>query len=179
MTPLLPWALSFALMAFALAMLCAAIRLLRGPAAEDRVLALDTLYVNGMLTMLTLGIQFGSRIYFDIALLIALFGFVGSAAMAKFLLRGEVIELVRDRPFIGTPHAGEFERIAPKLFTAGKSDGSYLIKRLKAIDEGGQSLFDNSLLMFCSNLFDGDRHQADEMPILLAGQTLAFDDEPD
>ena len=92
MTPLLPWALSFALMAFALAMLCAAIRLLRGPVAEDRVLALDTLYVNGMLTMLTLGIQFGSRIYFDIALLIALFGFVGSAAMAKFLLRGEVIE---------------------------------------------------------------------------------------
>jgi len=92
MTPLLPWALSFALMAFALAMLCAATRLLRGPAAEDRVLALDTLYVNGMLTMLTLGIQFGSRIYFDIALLIALFGFVGSAAMAKFLLRGEVIE---------------------------------------------------------------------------------------
>jgi multicomponent K+:H+ antiporter subunit F len=92
MTPLLPWALSFALIAFALAMLCAAIRLLRGPAAEDRVLALDTLYVNSMLTVLTLGIQFGSRIYFDIALLIALFGFVGSAAMAKFLLRGEVIE---------------------------------------------------------------------------------------
>jgi multicomponent K+:H+ antiporter subunit F len=92
MTPLLPLALSFALIAFALAMICAAIRLLRGPAAEDRVLALDTLYVNSMLTVLTLGIQFGSRIYFDIALLIALFGFVGSAAMAKFLLRGEVIE---------------------------------------------------------------------------------------
>lgn len=92
MTSLLPWALSFAMIAFALAMLCAAIRLLRGPTAEDRVLALDTLYVNGMLTVLSLGIQFGSRIYFDIALLIALFGFVGSAAMAKFLLRGEVIE---------------------------------------------------------------------------------------
>ena len=45
-----------------------------------------------MMTVLTLGIQQGSRIYFDIALLIALFGFVGSAAMAKFLLRGEVIE---------------------------------------------------------------------------------------
>jgi multicomponent K+:H+ antiporter subunit F len=92
MTTLLPWAVSFALIAFALATVCAAIRLLRGPAAEDRVLALDTLYVNSMLTVLTLGIQFGSRIYFDIALLIALFGFVGSAAMAKFLLRGEVIE---------------------------------------------------------------------------------------
>jgi hypothetical protein len=46
---------------------------------------------------------------------------------------------------------------------------AYLIQRLKDIDEGGSSLLDNSLLMFCSNLFDGDRHQADEMPILLAG----------
>jgi hypothetical protein len=46
---------------------------------------------------------------------------------------------------------------------------AYLLKRLKGIDEGGQSLLDNSLLMFCSNLFDGDKHQADEMPILLAG----------
>lgn len=92
MSQLLPWAISFALMAVALAMVFAAIRLLRGPAAEDRVLALDTLYANSMIMVLTLGIQQGSRIYFDIALLIALFGFVGSAAMAKFLLRGEVIE---------------------------------------------------------------------------------------
>lgn len=89
---LLPWAIPFALTAFGLAMVFAVMRLLRGPAAEDRVLALDTLYVNSMLSILTLGIQFGSRSYFDIALLIALFGFVGSAAMAKFLLRGEVIE---------------------------------------------------------------------------------------
>ncbi len=50
---------SFALIAFALAMVCAAIRLLRGPAAEDRVLALDTLYVNSMMMVLTLGIQHG------------------------------------------------------------------------------------------------------------------------
>jgi hypothetical protein len=47
---------------------------------------------------------------------------------------------------------------------------AYLVSRLKAIDEGGQSLLDNSILMLCSNLFDGDRHQADEMPILLAGR---------
>ncbi len=92
MNAMLPLALNCAVAAFALAMLCAAIRLLRGPTAQDRVLALDTLYVNGMLTVLTLGIRFGSSVYFDVALLIALFGFVGSAAMAKFLLRGEVIE---------------------------------------------------------------------------------------
>jgi hypothetical protein len=46
---------------------------------------------------------------------------------------------------------------------------AYLLKRMKAIDEGGQSLLDNSLLLFCSNLFDGDAHGADQMPMLLAG----------
>ena len=47
---------------------------------------------------------------------------------------------------------------------------AYLVERLKAIDEGDGTLLDNSLLMCCSNLFDGDKHQADEMPILLAGR---------
>lgn len=92
MTVLLSWAVSLALIGFALGMLCAMLRLLLGPAAHDRVLALDTLYVNCMLLILTLGIRFGSRVYFDIALLMALFGFVSTAALAKFLLRGEVIE---------------------------------------------------------------------------------------
>ncbi|WP_294354195.1 K+/H+ antiporter subunit F [Propionivibrio sp.] len=92
MNALLTWAVQFALVCFALAMLLAFLRLLRGPAAEDRILALDTLYVCSMLTMLALGIGFGSSTYFGIALVIALFGFVGSAALAKFLLRGEVIE---------------------------------------------------------------------------------------
>lgn len=92
MSAIFAWAVGFALVCFAAAMGCAAIRLLRGPTAADRILALDTLYINGMLTVLTLGIGFGSTVYFDIALLIALFGFVGGTAMAKFLLRGEVIE---------------------------------------------------------------------------------------
>jgi hypothetical protein len=46
----------------------------------------------------------------------------------------------------------------------------YLLDRMKAIDEGGTSLLDNSLLLFCSNLFDGDKHQADHMPMILAGR---------
>ncbi|OJZ17052.1 MAG: K+/H+ antiporter subunit F [Thiobacillus sp. 65-29] len=92
MNAILPWSVHFALACFALAMVFALIRLLRGPAAQDRVLAFDTLYINGMLTILMLGIGTGSAVYFDIALLIALFGFVGSSALAKFLLRGEVIE---------------------------------------------------------------------------------------
>jgi multicomponent K+:H+ antiporter subunit F len=76
----------------ALAMSCATFRLLRGPRAQDRVLALDTLYVNAMLLILTFGMREGSTIYFEAALVIALLGFVSTAAVAKFLMRGEVIE---------------------------------------------------------------------------------------
>lgn len=92
MTPLLLWALKFALFLLAVAMLCAFYRLLAGPAAQDRIMALDCLYINGMLMMLVLGIVYASDVYFEAALLIALFGFVSSTALAKFLLRGEVIE---------------------------------------------------------------------------------------
>ena len=92
MTPLLALAIVVTLACYAVAMALAAIRLIRGPAAQDRVLALDFLYINGMLVMLVLGIRFASSMYFVAALLVALFGFVGSAALAKFLLRGEVIE---------------------------------------------------------------------------------------
>lgn len=86
------YAVWFAQLCFALAMVFAAIRMIRGPAAQDRILAFDTFYINGMLTLLMLGIRSSSTAYFDMALLIALFGFVGTVALAKFLLRGEVIE---------------------------------------------------------------------------------------
>jgi len=92
MTPVLLWALKAALFLLAVAMLCALYRLLAGPAAQDRVMALDCLYINGMLTMLVLGILYTSNVYFEAAMLIALFGFVSSTALAKFILRGEVIE---------------------------------------------------------------------------------------
>ena len=92
MNAFLPFAVDFASLCFALAMLFALIRLFVGPAAQDRVLALDTFYINGMLMLLALGIRSASTVYFDMALLIALFGFVGTIALAKFLLRGEVIE---------------------------------------------------------------------------------------
>jgi multicomponent K+:H+ antiporter subunit F len=92
MSGLLEFALGFAQLCFVAAMTFAAVRMLRGPRAQDRILALDTFYVNGMMTLLALGIRSGTTIYFDIALLIALFGFVGSIALSKFLLRGEAIE---------------------------------------------------------------------------------------
>jgi multicomponent K+:H+ antiporter subunit F len=70
----------------------ALLRLFWGPSAQDRVLAMDLIYTIGMLVLLVLAIRYRSAMYFEAALLIALFGFVSSAAMAKFLLRGEVIE---------------------------------------------------------------------------------------
>ena len=74
------------------AMGCAALRALRGPRAQDRVLALDTLYVNGAMLLLVFGIRTGTTHYFEAALLISLLGFVATAALSKFLMRGEVIE---------------------------------------------------------------------------------------
>ena len=67
-------------------------RLLRGPSAPDRVLALDTLYVNTIALLVLLGIHLGSPLYFEAALLIALMGFVGTVALCKYLLRGDIIE---------------------------------------------------------------------------------------
>ncbi|MCC6868653.1 MAG: K+/H+ antiporter subunit F [Burkholderiales bacterium] len=92
MTPLVATAVTIALSCYAVAIALAFVRLLRGPAAQDRVLALDFIYINGMLIVLVLGVRHGSGMYFESALLIALIGFVSSTALAKFLLRGEVIE---------------------------------------------------------------------------------------
>jgi multicomponent K+:H+ antiporter subunit F len=64
MTPILFWSLKFALFLLAVAMLCALTRLLIGPSAQDRVMALDCLYINGMLMMLVLGIVYASDVYF-------------------------------------------------------------------------------------------------------------------
>jgi multicomponent K+:H+ antiporter subunit F len=76
----------------ALAMAFALARLLMGPRAHDRVLALDALYVNAMLLVLAFGVGSGTRAFFEAALVIGMLGFVSTAAAAKFLLRGEVIE---------------------------------------------------------------------------------------
>lgn len=92
MSPYFIGALSLALFMLAMAMAFALMRLLKGPAAQDRVLALDCMYTTGMLIMLVLGIMYSRTTYFEAALLIALFGCVSSIAMAKFLLRGEAIE---------------------------------------------------------------------------------------
>lgn len=91
-TGVLDGAIVLAQVMLALAMACAAVRLVRGPRAQDRVLALDTLYVDAMLLMVTFGMRVGSTLYFEAALVIGALGFVATAALAKFLMRGEVIE---------------------------------------------------------------------------------------
>jgi multicomponent K+:H+ antiporter subunit F len=90
-TPLY-YAIGFALGCYAIASALVLLRLVFGPRAQDRVFALDLLYLHGVLVLLVLGIRQGNDVYFEAALLIAVFSFVSSSAMAKFILRGEVIE---------------------------------------------------------------------------------------
>ena len=92
MSELLPLAITATLVLYALAAGIALLRIFRGPSAQDRVLALDTLWMCVMVLALLLGIRYGSQIYFEAALIIALLGFVSTIALAKFLMRGEVIE---------------------------------------------------------------------------------------
>jgi multicomponent K+:H+ antiporter subunit F len=89
---LLGVAITVTLVLDVLAMGIALLRVFHGPRAQDRVLALDFLFVVAMQALLVLAIRYDSSMYFEGALLMALFGFVTSAALAKFLLRGEVIE---------------------------------------------------------------------------------------
>jgi multicomponent K+:H+ antiporter subunit F len=92
MSRVLSAAIAFALGCYAIASVLVLVRLIRGPRAQDRVFALDLLYFHAMLMLLVLGIRHQSDLYFEAALLIAIFSFVSSSAMAKFILRGEVIE---------------------------------------------------------------------------------------
>lgn len=75
-----------------LSMILVTCRILIGPRAQDRVLALDSLYVAAMLMLVVFGIQTGRTLYFEAALIISLVGFTSTLALAKFLMRGEVIE---------------------------------------------------------------------------------------
>jgi multicomponent K+:H+ antiporter subunit F len=67
-------------------------RLLLGPEITDRILALDTFYINTIAVLMLLGIRLGNDIFFEAALLIAMMGFIGTVALAKYILRGDIIE---------------------------------------------------------------------------------------
>lgn len=89
---ILLWSITAAQVMLAIGMLATLFRMFVGPRAQDRILALDALYVVAMLQLITLGIRTSSQIYFELAMLIGLLGFVGTVALAKFLMRGEVVE---------------------------------------------------------------------------------------
>ena len=92
MTLILELSLYFAQLCTMLAIVFCGIRLLRGPTAQDRVLAMDTLWMCIMIFILLIGMATASLIYFEVALLMALTGFISTVALAKFLMRGEIIE---------------------------------------------------------------------------------------
>ncbi len=85
---LLPWAIA----AFGVALVLNAWRLLLGPSIADRVLALDTLYINALALLVLLGVHQLSALYFEVALLIGMLGFVGTVAVSKFVLRRDIVE---------------------------------------------------------------------------------------
>ncbi|MGY6637579.1 MAG: K+/H+ antiporter subunit F [Erythrobacter sp.] len=85
-------ALLFAMGCVALAIVLNMWRLFRGPSAADRILALDTLVINAIALIVLHGILEETTMYFEAALLLAMVGFVGTAAYAKFLLRGDIVE---------------------------------------------------------------------------------------
>ncbi len=86
------WSLLIAQILLGIAIAITAYRMMRGPRAQDRIVSLDALYVNVMLLLLVFGIKTESTLYFEAALVISLLGFVATVALAKFLMRGEVIE---------------------------------------------------------------------------------------
>ena len=84
----MPWVM----VALALALALSAWRLLRGPSLPDRALALDTLYINALALLVVLGLWQQTKTYFEVAMLIALLGFVGTVALCKFVARGDIAE---------------------------------------------------------------------------------------
>jgi multicomponent K+:H+ antiporter subunit F len=85
-------ALNFALGAVAVAMLLVGWRLLRGPETTDRILALDTLYINAVALVILLGVRWKTPLLFEAALIVAMLGFVSTVSLARFVSRGDVIE---------------------------------------------------------------------------------------
>ncbi|MCF8074625.1 MAG: K+/H+ antiporter subunit F [Desulfotignum sp.] len=67
-------------------------RLLKGPTLLDRILALDTMYIDAIAMFILMGVYFHSAVYFEAALIIAVMGFIGTVATSKFLMRGDILE---------------------------------------------------------------------------------------
>ncbi|TYL46763.1 K+/H+ antiporter subunit F [Marinomonas sp. IMCC 4694] len=89
---MLNWTIVIVAVCICIALILNLWRLLKGPSVSDRILALDTMYINAIALILLYGIYVKSALYFEAALLIAMLGFVSTAALCKYLLRGDIIE---------------------------------------------------------------------------------------
>ncbi|HSP58729.1 MAG TPA: K+/H+ antiporter subunit F [Halomonas sp.] len=89
---MLDFALTFSLATVVLALLLNVYRLAKGPDMPDRLLALDTMYVNAIALIVLMGLWLNTKTYFESALLIAMLGFISTVAVCKYLLRGDIIE---------------------------------------------------------------------------------------
>ena len=85
-------AILVALSVVGVAMLLSLWRLLRGPTAPDRILALDTLYVNSVAQLILFGMLLDTEVYFEVALIIAMLGFFGTVVMSKYVIRRDIVE---------------------------------------------------------------------------------------
>ncbi len=85
-------ALNIGTAAVTVAVALCAWRLLRGPETTDRLLALDTLYMNAVALIVLLGIRWNTALLFEAALLVAMLGFASTVALARYLSRGDVVE---------------------------------------------------------------------------------------
>lgn len=91
-TDIMNIAMVIALVTLALGQILSMVRLVLGPTNGDRILALDTMVINALGIVILLGIFQGVQIYFEVSLLIAMLGFVSTVALARFILRGDIIE---------------------------------------------------------------------------------------
>ncbi|TGG95019.1 K+/H+ antiporter subunit F [Natronospirillum operosum] len=89
---MLRFAVIVAMLLFTVSLLLNLYRMVRGPDLVDRILTLDSLYVNAIAIIILLGIFLGSTLFFEAAMLIAMMGFVGTVAVCKYVLRGNIIE---------------------------------------------------------------------------------------
>lgn len=85
-------AIVVALSVVGVAMLLSLWRLLRGPTAPDRILALDTLYVNSVAQLILFGMLLDTEVYFEVALIIAMLGFFGTVVLSKYVIRRDIVE---------------------------------------------------------------------------------------
>jgi len=89
---MLTFAIPIAFVLLTAAQLLNLYRLLKGPTLLDRILALDTMYIDAIAMFILMGVYFNSTVYFEAALIIAVMGFIGTVATSKFLMRGDILE---------------------------------------------------------------------------------------